>query len=111
MLAETAPPENVYIFQCLLEQHHTLVPASIIHEEALEIVRKTYPEADKVFDRYPVEAYFEDVWEYPGKWYYYVAVPQGAGGQESLIRTIVRDTKEYYRTGTIPPQYGPHQTC
>ena len=37
----------------------------IIHEEALEIVRKTYPGADKVFDRYPVEAYFEDVWEYP----------------------------------------------
>lgn len=78
----------------------------IIHEEALEIVRKTYPKADKVFDRYHVEAYFEDVWEYPGKWYYYVAVPQGAGGRESLIRTIVRDTKEYYRTGKKPPAYG-----
>ena len=81
----------------------------IIHEEALEIVRKTYPEADKVFDRYPVEAYFEDVWEYPGKWYYYVAVPQGAGGRESLIHTIVRDTKEYYRNGTKPPLYDPHR--
>ena len=80
-----------------------------IHEEALEIIRKTYPKADKVFDRYPVEAYFEDVWEYQGKWYCHVAVPQGAGGRESLIRTIVRDTKEYYRTGTKPPQYGPHE--
>ena len=77
----------------------------IIHAEALEIVRKTYPKADKVFDRYPVEAYFEDVWEYPGKWYYYVSVPQGAGGRESLIRTIVHDTKEYYRTGTKPSEY------
>ncbi len=48
---------------------------------------------------------FEDVWEFPGKWYYYVSVPQGAGGRESLIRTIVHDTKEYYRTGTKPPEY------
>ena len=79
----------------------------IIHEEALEIVRKSYPEADKVFDRYPVEAYFEDVWEYPGKWYYYVAVPQGAGGRESLIHTIVRDTKgilsEWNETSVVRP--------
>ena len=35
----------------------------------------------------------------------YVSVPQGAGGRESLIRTIVHDTKEYYRTGTKPPEY------
>ncbi len=52
------------------------------------------------------EAYFEDVWEFPGKWYFNVSVPQGAGGRESLIRTVVRDTLNDYRTGAKPPEYG-----
>lgn len=76
-----------------------------IHSEALAKVKAVYPCADRVIDEYPVDAYSDEVWEYPGKWYYYVSVPQGAGGRESLIRTIVHDTKEYYRTGTKPPEY------
>jgi hypothetical protein len=51
----------------------------------------------------------EKMVEYPGKWNYYVAVPQGAGGRKSLIHTIVRDTKEYYWNGTKPPLYDPHR--
>lgn len=74
----------------------------IIHREALKIVRRSYPLADSVIDRYLVEAYFEDVWEYPGRWYTYVAVPKEAGGRKALIDTIVRDTIGFYRNGTSP---------
>lgn len=65
-----------------------------VHREALEKLRKIDPgitEAE-IVDRYPVEDYFEDNWEYPGKWYTYVAVPPAAKGRQNLIDTIVRDT-------------------
>ena len=39
-----------------------------IHREALAKVRAVYPDAGSVVDRYPVEAYFQKVWDYPGKW-------------------------------------------
>ena len=54
-----------------------------IHAEALARVRREFPEATEVVDAYPVEAYCEDVWEYPGKWYTYVAVPPKAGSTAS----------------------------
>ena len=72
-----------------------------IHKEALAKVRAVYPCADHVVDRYPADAYFQEVWDYPGKWYTVVAIPPGAGSRKALIETIVRDTLEHYRnTGT-----------
>ena len=37
-----------------------------IHAEALEIVRRVRPELSEVADPYPVEAYFQRHWDYPG---------------------------------------------
>ena len=54
-----------------------------IHREALAEVRKVYPEVDAVIDRYPVESYFQEHWDYPGKWYTIVAVPGDCGGRWS----------------------------
>ena len=68
-----------------------------VHAEALARVRREFPDATEVVDAYPVEAYCEDVWEYPGKWYTYVAVPPAAGSRKKLIDTIVKDTLEKYR--------------
>ena len=63
-----------------------------IHREALAIVRKTRPDATKVIDRHPVEDYFQQNWDYPGKWYTVVAIPYGYKSREALVDTIVRDT-------------------
>ena len=68
-----------------------------IHREALAMVRAVYPCADHVVDRYPADAYFQEVWDYPGKWYTVVGTPPGAGGRKELINSIVRETLEYYR--------------
>ena len=68
-----------------------------IHREALAKVRAVYPYADHVVDRYPADAYFQEVWDYPGKWYTMVGTPSEAGGRKKLIDTIVRETLEYYR--------------
>lgn len=68
-----------------------------IHKEALVKIRKVYPDAQSVVDRYPVEAYLEDVWEYPGRWYTYAAVPKDAGSRDDLVDTIVKDTLEHLR--------------
>lgn len=68
-----------------------------IHREALARVRAVYPCADHVVDRYPADAYFQEVWDYPGKWYTVVGTPPGAGGRKELINSIVRETLEYYR--------------
>lgn len=68
-----------------------------IHREALAEVRKVYPEVDAVIDRYPVESYFQEHWDYPGKWYTVVSIPYGCGGRKALIRTIVRDTLDHHR--------------
>ena len=63
-----------------------------IHREALAIVRKTRPNAAEVIDRHPVEDYFQENWEYPGKMYTIVAVPYGYKSRRALVDTIVRDT-------------------
>ena len=63
-----------------------------IHAEALRIVRRVRPEAADVVDRYPVEAYLQRHWDYPGTWYVIAAIPEGEKSRESLINTIVMDT-------------------
>ncbi|MBO4733375.1 MAG: hypothetical protein J5662_02750 [Clostridia bacterium] len=63
-----------------------------IHKEALAIVRKTRPDVNKVVDRHPVEDYFQENWEYPGKMYTVVAIPYGYKSRRALVDTIVRDT-------------------
>jgi hypothetical protein len=68
-----------------------------VHREALEIIQQNHPEITEVVDRWPVEEYYQYNWEYPGKWYLYVAVPAGSGGRQSLIRTIVSDTLDKHR--------------
>ena len=68
-----------------------------IHKAALAKVRAVYPTADRVIDSYPTEAYFQEVWDYPGKWYTIVGTPPGAGNKNALINTIVRETLAYYR--------------
>ncbi len=68
-----------------------------IHQEALARVKSLYPAADCVIDRYPVEAYFQQVWDYPGQWYTVVAIPHGFGSRKALVDSIVRETLEHYR--------------
>ena len=63
-----------------------------VHREALEIVRKTRPEITEVIDRHPVEDYFQENWEYPGRWYTVVSIPCGFKSRRALVDTIVRDT-------------------
>ena len=74
-----------------------------IHAEALEIVRRVRPELSEVADPYPVEAYFQRHWDYPGAWYVITAIPESAKSREALLDTIVRNTlaKAAWR---IPPQ-------
>ena len=68
-----------------------------IHREALARVRELYPNADHVVDEYPVNAYFQEVWDYPGKWYTVVGIPPGTGSRKSFTESIIRKTLEYYR--------------
>ncbi len=68
-----------------------------IHREALAIVRKTWSHATEVIDRHPVEDYFQEHWDYPGKWYTIVAIPHGFSSRKALIDAIVRDTLAHYR--------------
>lgn len=73
-----------------------------IHKEALAKVRAIFPDVDHVVDKYPADAYFDKVWEYPGEWYTVVGTPPGSGSRKNLVDTIVRETLEYYRnTGTV----------
>jgi hypothetical protein len=69
-----------------------------IHKEALAKVRATYPDIDSVIDQYPVEAYFQQIWDYPGQWYTIVAIPEEAGSRAKLIDKIVKDTIENYKS-------------
>ncbi len=63
-----------------------------IHREALAIVRRTRPSVKEVIDRHPVEDYFQEHWDYPGKWYTIIAIPYGYKSRKALVDTIVRDT-------------------
>ena len=69
-----------------------------IHKEALAKVRAIYPDIDSVIDKYPVEAYFQQMWDYPGQWYTIVAIPEESGSRVKLIDTIVKDTIENYNS-------------
>ena len=70
-----------------------------IHKEALVRIQRINPSIKTVMDPYSLEDYFEDVWDYPGKWYLYVSVPPEAGSREKLINTIVKHTL-YQQEGT-----------
>lgn len=74
-----------------------------IHRAALARVRGVYPRADQVVDKYPAEAYFQEVWDYPGKWYPVVGTPPGTGGRKDLIGAIVRETLEALRKAGAAP--------
>ena len=63
-----------------------------IHREALAIVRKTRPNVTEVIDHHPVEDYFRENWEYPGKRYTVVAIPYGYKSRGALVDRIVSDT-------------------
>ena len=68
-----------------------------IHGAALARVRSHYPDADHVVDEYPADAYFQEVWDYPGKWYTVVGTPPGSGTRKDLTESIIRRTLDYYR--------------
>ena len=74
-----------------------------IHREALAIVRKTHPNVSDVIDRHPVEDYFQENWEYPGKLYTVVAIPYGYKSRKELVDKIVRDTLLGKAPETKPP--------
>ncbi len=63
-----------------------------IHREALAIVRKTCPNITEVIDRHPVEDYFQESWDYPGKWYTIVAIPYGYRNRKAFVDAIVHET-------------------
>lgn len=63
-----------------------------VHREALERIRRLHPEIEAVEDRWPVEAYFQRHWDYPGKWYAIVAIPEECESRKALIDAIVSDT-------------------
>ena len=63
-----------------------------IHREALSIVRKTHPNITQVVDRHPVEDYFQENWEYPGRLYTVVAIPYGYKSRQAFVDSIVRNT-------------------
>ena len=67
-----------------------------VHKEALERLRKLHPEIKAVVDRWPVEAYFQQHWDYPGQWYTVVAIPEECKSREALIEAIVSDTLTHY---------------
>ncbi len=75
-----------------------------VHREALEIVRKTRPYITNVVDRHPVEDYFQEHWDYPGRWYTIVAIPSGYGSRRALVDAIVRDTL----SGRVPEKEPPY---
>ncbi len=74
-----------------------------VHREALAIVRKTRPYVTEVIDRHPVEDYFQESWEYPGKWYTVVAIPYGYKSRKALVDQIVRDTLSGKAPEAEPP--------
>ena len=65
-----------------------------IHARALEIVRLTYPDADRVYDRHSVEEYLTKYWDYPGAWYTMTAIPEGYRSRDEFIDSLVKRTLE-----------------
>ena len=64
----------------------------LIHQKVLEKVRMISPSIDTVVDPYPVESYFQWVWEYPGAWYIVVAIPEGFKSRDAFINYLVKET-------------------
>ncbi|MBE7003945.1 MAG: hypothetical protein E7425_06630 [Ruminococcaceae bacterium] len=73
-----------------------------VHAEALARIQKLHPEIESVIDRWPVEAYFQEHWDYPGKWYTVVAIPAECKSREALVDAIVSDTLK--RNGISAPE-------
>lgn len=67
-----------------------------VHEEVLKKVQEKYPEIDEVVDPHPVEAYFQQVWDYPGAWYTIVAIPECYKSRKALVDTLVKLTIEEF---------------
>jgi len=63
-----------------------------IHREALEIVRRVRQDANEIIDRHPVEDYFQKSWEYPGRWYVVVAIPEGYKSRKAFVEQLAKDT-------------------
>lgn len=82
-----------------------------VHREALALVRREYPNADRVVDRWGVEDYFQRHWDYPGKWYTVVAIPKDFHSRAALIDAIAADTlAALRRTGETREGRAPSQT-
>ena len=67
-----------------------------IHREALEKVKIRYPGIEEILDPYPLEAFFEEKWDYPGAWYTYVTIPQGFRSRDDFVAYLVRYTIEHH---------------
>lgn len=67
-----------------------------IHREALVAARLKYPEIDTVVDRHGVEDYFQEHWDYPGRWYPIVAIPEGYRSRAALVKALAESTVEAY---------------
>ena len=76
-----------------------------IHKLALAKARALYPAIDTVIDKHPVDDYYTEYWDYPGKWYIMITIPAGFKTREALIEKIAADTVEnYLRNNPIPPE-------
>ena len=68
-----------------------------VHKEALAVAKQTFPAIDAVVDRHPVADYFQQQWDYPGKRYAVVAIPDGYKSRAALVEEIAKNTVENYR--------------
>ena len=67
-----------------------------IHREALAIAKRKYPKINSVADSHPVEDYFQQQWDYPGKWNTVVAIPDGYKSRKAFVEALVEKTIENY---------------
>ena len=70
-----------------------------IHKEALKRLQRIDPGIREVVDRYPTEAFLQAYWDYPGKWYTVVAIPQEFRSRTAMVEALVRDTLSQRRGG------------
>ena len=64
----------------------------LIHQKVLEKARIINPAINSVVDPYPLESYFQWVWDYPGAWYIVVAIPDGFKSRDAFINHLVKET-------------------
>ena len=64
----------------------------LIHQKVLEKARMVNPSIHTVVDPYPLESYFQWVWDYPGAWYIVVAIPEGFKSRDAFINYLVEET-------------------